>query len=143
MLANYGAEQIARTLLRQQAITTPTHTKVHLHTANPGSAGTANEVLTSVWTNYAPPTVNTDRATSPFWDTPAADGDASRSRNNAEISFGTATLTGDITVTHYSVRDHLDNVIDTGALSSARLIQNGDPVRFPAESFQIRVRRHQ
>jgi len=145
MLANFGAEQILRTLLRQQGITLPTSTRIHLHTGNPGSAGTANRVNTAVWTNYAFAVVNTDRATAPFWDTPAATAGYWESKNQAEVSCGTvvmAVTTDVVTATHYSITDHLDNVIDVGTFALPKLIQHGDPVRFPADSFKIRASRH-
>lgn len=87
---------------------------VHLHTGNPGTAGTANEVTAA---DYA--------AKSATW-TVAANGDAS---NTAAVDFGISSSSWG-TVTYYSVRKGA-NVLWYNTINPSRNITSGTPVSIP------------
>lgn len=105
---------------------------IRLHTGDPGSAGTSNEVSTGVWTNYAPVAVDEDLTTQPFWTAPAAGtGTRRQVTNDGDVDFGTATIVSTAPViTHVSIFDShgTPKFIARGALASSKTINDGDPV---------------
>lgn len=137
--SDYLEQAILRKNLRGTDYTTPTSTRVSLHTADPGEGTGAAEVSTALWTNYARALVNTDRATSPFWGDAASDGAGGfRCASSGVISFGSAAITGSApTVTHFGVWDHLGNLLYSGALSAGVVINNGAPVSFANSALTI------
>jgi hypothetical protein len=132
--ANYLRAALLNLLFRGTALAAPTTIRFHLHTADPGKGTPTNEVGTGTWTNYAfaPLAANTTNFAAPA-DQGAAVGH--RTQNAVEVSYGTATTTGNVTVTHYTARDQAGNVLYVGALASPKTVSNGDPVRFPVGAF--------
>lgn len=132
-LADYAEERVLNHLFNSGAanqLTRPTSTQVSLHDGDPGEAGSANEVSTGDWSNYARVTVNNDGTTGTYWNAAAANAGGFRCTNNGEIDFGTATIVTPVTVTHVVVRDHSGNALYVGALTASKQVTNGDPVKF-------------
>ena len=119
--------------------------RVHLHTADPGAAGTANEVSTASWTNYAPAEILASGTTEPHFTNAADDGGGFRATENlGAVSFGTATMdvpATTVTVTHFTIKDAAGSPLYIGgnALAASRVINDGDPVSFPTGTLRVRL----
>lgn len=138
-IGEYLAKAIADWVYRDvTAITRPTSTRVRLHTGDPGRLGTANEVSTSVWTNYAYEIVYVDGLTSPYWNLPQYDNGVVLWDNNGEIDFGTATVVGPPFVcSHITITDENDNLLNQGAISKPVTISDGKRIRIPSGGFDL------
>lgn len=139
-LADYGEERLLNFFLNTAAPqpTQPTSLRLALHTADPTETGTVAEVPTATWTNYVRATVNNDGSTTPFMTAASANAGKHESQNSGEISFGTATATGQVTVTHTSLWDQSNtNCWVVGPLNSAQPVVDGNPVRFPSGTLLI------
>lgn len=124
--SNYAEGAVLDWLLGGATPTRPTSRTVHLYTANPSDAGGGTEVSTGDWTNYAAQTATFNAA--------AGDG---ATANAADVDFGTATTTGNITVTAFGIKDHLGNLLYWAAFAVAQIVQNGNPVKFAAGDLDI------
>ena len=115
--------------------------RVHLHTGDPGNAGTANEVDTANWNNYVPAVIYTDGSTTPYMNPATVSGDNRYSDNLQKVTFtnsaSMATPSTTVTVTHASVRDHNGNVWVKGPTTSSVLIRDGAPVVISAGALDI------
>ncbi|MGV3723015.1 MAG: phage tail fiber protein [Actinomycetota bacterium] len=123
---NFAEGMVLDYLLGGANPTRPTSRTVHLYTANPTDAGGGTEVSTDDWTNYAAQTATFS----------AAGGDGAVA-NDAEIDFGTATTTGDISVTGFGIQDHLGNLLYWAAFGSTQIVQNGNPVKFAVGDLDV------
>lgn len=99
---------------------------VALYTAAPSDAGGGTEVGTADWSDYARVAVVNNGTNFPS----ASGGSKS---NGVAIDFGTATIVGSPpTVSHFGTFDALaGNLMDWGALTTPKQIDDGDPVSFP------------
>lgn len=115
---------------RAVAHTPPATFYVALFTANPTDAGGGTEVGTGTWTNYARASIT--RATG-SWD--ASSGGATE--NTSAISFGTATATGNVTITGFGIYDAstAGNLLYWGTCSGT--VANGNAVSFAAGALDI------
>ena len=102
------------------------------NTATQRDAGTVTEVSTGTWTNYARVAVTNNTTNFPN----ASAG--SKSNANA-VSFGTATTTGNVTVTAFGIYDAstAGNLLCWGDLSASQTVANGNPVQFNASAATI------
>jgi hypothetical protein len=114
---------------------------VHLHTADSGDAGSANEVDSAVWTDYSPVQVNTDGATSPYMTAATQSGTDWISDNVQKITFTTSAVMvtegTSLDITHASVRDHNGNVLLAGPLLATVTVVHNAPVHIPIGSLDI------
>jgi len=109
--------------------TRPTSRTVKLFTANPSDAGGGTEVSTGTWTNYA-------GVAATFAAAATSTGTSSAS-NSADTDFGTAATSADVTLTGFGVYDHLGNLLYWAAFATPQIVQNGNPVKFPAGSLVV------
>lgn len=119
------------------APTIPATYYVALLTTNPtDETGTGLvEVSTANWTNYARVGVASGSAQ---WNAPSGTAPRQISNVNA-INYGTATTTGNVTVTGFALYDAASagNFKDWAAFSPSQIVQNGDPVSFAAGALVI------
>lgn len=117
--------------------TVPATFYVALLTTNPtDETGTGLvEVSTGTWTNYARQGIASLAAN---WNAPSGTAPRQISNVNA-INFGTATTTGNVTVTGYALYDAASagTFWSWAAFSPSQIVQNGDPVSFAAGAFVI------
>jgi hypothetical protein len=114
--------------LRGVAITAPTRVWLGLHTADPGAAGTANEVSTGAWPAYA----RQDPAAAAAIAT-GFNASASKATTNAkELLFPEHNGGADITITHVTINSALTAGVPTlvGQLVTPKVIQPGDQLKF-------------
>jgi hypothetical protein len=129
---NYLEGKILEQAFGARSFTPAATLYVHLYTAAPADGGGGTEVSTAVWTNYAAAAVTND---STKWSTFE---DNAQVPNLAEISFGTATISGTAPiVTHFAIKDGSGNLYGWAALNSSKTINNGDPVKFAAGAVVI------
>lgn len=110
---------------------------VALLTTNPtDETGTGLvEVSTTNWTNYARQGVTSVAGS---WNAPS--GTAPRQISNAStVNYGTATTTGNVTVTGFALYDAASAGVFWGwaAFSPSQIVQNGDPVSFAAGALVL------
>jgi len=137
---NFAENKIADAVLRGQAIGTPANWHIALLTA----AGTpeTGSVTECVGTGYARESVAASLAawsgTQTVGSTVASSGTGGRSSNNAVIDFGTAGADWG-TITHMAWFDAstAGNAWFVKALDASKVINNGDPVTFPANTLGV------
>jgi hypothetical protein len=139
--SNYLEGKILDQMLRGTAYTWPTTIYFALltdsNTAAQRRAATVTEVSTGTWTNYARTAVVAN--TSTFG---AAASDPRASTNSAAtIAFGTATTTGNVTVTALAIYDAstAGNLLYWCDLSSSQTVANGNVVTFATSSISISI----
>lgn len=130
---------ILNEVFRAVAHTYPATFYVALLTTDPSDdTGTALvEVATGTWTNYARAAIT--QATG-SWNAPAGGTTSPQTVSNASsISFGTATTTGNVTITGFAIYDALTagNLIAWASFGTPPVVQNGDPVSFAASQLVI------
>jgi hypothetical protein len=103
------------------AFTMPT-VRVALFSSAPGVGGTGTELS---YTGYARRTT-----AGADWNAPSAGAQT----NATEFSFGTKTAGADVTATHWATYDAASggNMLEFGALTVSKLIQNGDTPKIAA-----------
>lgn len=111
------------------APTRPTSRSVKLFTANPSDSGGGTEVSTGVWSNYA--------AQAATFGAAATNTGTSSASNDTDVDFGTAATSADVTLTGFGVYDHLGNPLYWAAFATPQIVQNGNPVKFPAGSLVV------
>lgn len=114
------------------APTIPATYYIALLTTNPtDETGTGLvEVATANWSNYARQSITNASAS---WNAPS--GTVPRQVSNAAaINYGTATTTGNQTITGFAIYDAASagTFHGWGAFSPSVIVQNGDPVEFLA-----------
>ncbi len=109
---------------------------VQLHSGDPGTAGTANNVQSTV-TGSAN---RTSITTSTFTTVGAAAGGGFRITNNNSVQI-TTNASGTVTVTHFGIWDAVTggNFLASGALTSSVDVVAGDTVQFNAGALAIRL----
>jgi hypothetical protein len=117
----------------------PSYTKattltVKLYTATPSDTGGGTEVDTDDWTDYAGVAVTNNDTNFPA--ATADGGGITTKANGVAISFGTATIVSNVTVTHFAIYDGATQLC-WGELASPKIIQDGDPVEFPIGALTI------
>lgn len=137
---DFAEAALSEHILSGVALSMPSTWWVAFHVADPTDAGTANEASTSVWENYArQPIARTTGA----WSTAAPEGGGGHRKNNAaELNWGNSQLTSQIQLTHVSLWDSSSggNAWFQGALTTEKIVQNGDPVTFPSSALGISLR---
>lgn len=126
--SDYLENKILDHVLGGGDFTRPGTVYIALYTAAPTDAGGGTEVSTGTWTNYARVAV-TNNGTN----FPAASGGAKS--NGTTISFGNATISGGApTVVAVGIFDAASggNLLKWGDLAQQKVVNNGDPVSFPA-----------
>lgn len=121
---NYTENNIANALLRGVAFPVPSATYIALHIASPGEEGSANEVQTSAWPAYARQDAADGGTIDTGWDAPV-DG---TTQNAKQLIYPVYDGTGDITVSHFSVKDAENggNTLVHAALNAPRTLSPGD-----------------
>jgi hypothetical protein len=120
-MTNYTEQRFLKHFLGVSSTTMPS-TYVSLHTADPGEAGTANEVSGG---SYA-------RQSATFsWNS-----GSSRAENSADIVFSNMPA---VTVSHFAIFDASTsgNALFKGAFSAPRTLSSGDQLRITASSLQL------
>ncbi len=102
--------------------TRPTAWTVHLHTADPGEAGTASEVTGSGYVAQSATFTRTDNEVA----------------NTAAITFPTVTTTP-YTVTHVSIKADGTNVLAKGALDVGKALAVGEAFIFSIGELKFNV----
>ena len=109
-----------------------TNLYVHLHTADPGEAGTSSTNEAS-YTDYARVTTLRDNTAWTICDadgTPNANGSAFK--NAIEVTFPECTgISDDVIITHASLCDNAGQILYSGALTANIRITNLITPRFP------------
>jgi hypothetical protein len=127
--SDYAECAVLDWLLGGAAPTRPTSRTVKLFTVNPTDAGGGTEVDTADWSNYAAQTASFGAA--------ATSTGTSSASNSADVDFGTAAATGDVTLTGFGVYDHLGNLLYWAPFSSNQVVQDGNPVKFAAGALVV------
>lgn len=111
----------------------PTNVYVALYTADPTDADSGTEVTGGAYARQAVSTGTSGTGAGSGWTDPGASGTINTS-NNAAVTFPTPTANWG-TITHVGLRDAVTagNLIGSVALSTSRVINNGDS----APSFAI------
>ncbi len=137
--SNYLEENLLNWLFRGAAFTPPDPVYISLHEADPAETG-GNEVSTTNWTNYARIPLQTDSVATE-WTAATASGIGYLTDNTVAVNFGTASTTGDRTITHVGIWDALTagNFLFGGALTASKIVQNGDPVQFPIGDLDVKL----
>lgn len=129
-LTDYAEKALNDWLMGGATPTRPTARNVALYTTLPGEDGTGGvEVSTGTWTNYA-------RQAATFGAAASGTGLCS---NSADIDFGTATTTGDVTLVGFGIFDHAGNLLIRKAFASNQIVQNGNPVKFAAAALTFAI----
>jgi hypothetical protein len=129
---NYLEQKLLELAFGARSFTPAATLYVHLYTAAPSDSGGGTEVSTGVWTNYSAASVTNNDTN---WD---GYEDNSQVPNKAEISFGTATISGTPpVVTHFAIKDGSANLYGWGALSSSKTVYDGSVVKFAAGALTV------
>jgi hypothetical protein len=109
---------------------------VNLHSGDPGTAGTANSVQSTV-TGSAN---RTSVTSSTFSSVGAASGGGFQVTNGNSVQI-TTNASGSATVTHFGIWDAVTggNFLASGALTTSVDVQSGDTVQFNIGALAIRV----
>jgi hypothetical protein len=138
--SNYLEGKILEAFLRAVAFTYPTPFYAALltdsNTATQRRAGTVTEVPTGTWTNYARTSMTP--GTGLFG---AVAGDPRSTNNTGAIAFGTATTTGNVTVTAIALYDAstAGNLLYWCDLGSSQTVANGNVVSVAASALVINL----
>jgi hypothetical protein len=138
--SNYLEGKVLEQFLRAVAFTWPTTIYAALltdsNTATQRRAGTVTEVPTGTWTNYARTSMTP--GTGLFG---AAAGDPRATSNTGSIAFGTATTTGNVTVTAIALYDAatVGNLLYWCDLASSQTVANGNVVSVAAAALVINL----
>lgn len=142
-LTNYAENQIVDAVLRGQALGAPGTWHIALATAvADAEAGSFTECA---GTGYAREAVTASLAawsgTQSVASTTASSGTGGRSSNNAIIDYGTAGGADWGTITHVVFMDAGSggNAWMIVALAASKVVNNGDPVSFPANALGVTV----
>lgn len=129
-MSNYLETQLSALLFEATAYTAPS-TYIALYTSDPTDADTGTEVSGG---SYAREQVNTDGATSPYWNT-AIDG---LTDNNGDITFTQASASWG-TVSHMGIRDALSggNLLIHGALTASKTVDINDTFKFASGDLDV------
>lgn len=109
---------------------------ITLHSADPGTAGTTNNVQSSIVSGGT----RTAVTTSTFSAVGSATGGGFQITNNNSVQITTSSV-GSATVTHFGVWDASTsgNFLASGALTSSVDVVTGDTVQFNAGALAIRL----
>lgn len=109
---------------------------ITLHSGDPGTAGTANNVQSSIVSGGT----RTAITTSTFSAVGSATGGGFQVTNNNSVQITTSSV-GTATVTHFGVWDAATsgNFLASGALTSSVDVVTGDTVQFNAGALAIRL----
>lgn len=138
-MSNYLENKLIDEIFRGQAFTVPTTLYIGLLTAAPTDAGGGTEVTGGA---YARASIASSLAnwagTQSTGSTTASSGTGGTTSNNAVINFPTPTATWN-TVTHFGIYDAATagNLLFWGALTTAKTVNIGDIVQFPAASLSF------
>jgi hypothetical protein len=124
--SDFAERALLRQLFRNTTALQPTNVYVALYTADPTDADSGTEVSGGSYARVAVSTGTSGTGAGSGWTDPGASGAISTS-NNAVVTFATPTANWG-TVTHVGLRDALTtgNLIASAALSTSRVINNGD-----------------
>lgn len=125
-LSDYAERALLRQLFRNTTGPQPTNVYVSLHTADPTDAGTGAEVSGGSYARVAVSTGTSGTGVGSGWTDPGASGTISTA-NNAAVTFPTPSANWG-TITHIGLWDALTtgNMLGSSALSTSRIINNGD-----------------
>lgn len=138
-MSNYLENKLIDEIFRGQAFTVPTTLYIGLLTAAPTDAGGGTEVTGGA---YARASIASSLAnwagTQSTGSTTASSGTGGTTSNNTTINFPTPTATWG-TVTHFGIYDATTagNLLFWGALTTAKTVNIGDIVQFPAASLSF------
>lgn len=109
---------------------------ITLHSADPGTAGTVNNVQSSIVSGGT----RTAITTSTFSTVGSAVGGGFQITNNSSVQITTSSV-GSATVTHFGVWDAASagNFLASGALTSSVDVVTGDTVQFNSGALAIRL----
>lgn len=132
-LTNTMENRVVNHLFGATALTNPATHYYALFTSDPSESASGTEVSTGSWTNYVRIAV-TNNTTS--YGTDTSDG---LKANAIEIDFGTATTTGNITVSAIGIFDASSggNLLYYHVFTDDVIVQNGNDVTVPVGSFDI------
>lgn len=118
--SNYLETKLLNHVLRNAAYAQPSALYMACHTADPGDAGTANEVTGG---SYAPQTI--------AFGSTATD----TASNSGAVSFASMPA---VTVTHFSIRDAAaGNPLFVGPLASPQTLTAGQTLTFPVGTVTV------
>jgi hypothetical protein len=118
--SNYLETKLVDHVLRNTAYTQPSALYMALHTADPGDAGTASEVVGG---SYAPQTIAFAAAS------------AGSAASSGVVNFATMPA---VTVTHFSIRDASSgNPLFIGPLSTPQAVSAGQTLTFPSGQVTV------
>jgi hypothetical protein len=138
-MSDYLENKLIDQIFRGQAFTFPATVYIGLLTAAPTDAGGGTEVTGGA---YARASIGSSLAnwagTQGAGTTVASSGTSGNTSNNAVISYATPTASWG-TVTHFGIYDALSggNLLFWGTLTTAKTINIGDIVQFPAASLSF------
>jgi len=112
----------------------PTTIYVSLHSSAPGDLGTVGELSGG---GYARASLAADTATTANnWTAVATSGTAQIIRNNASITFPTATANW-TTATHFGLWDNANTFLASGTISGGMTVQSGDAVVLTPNDLEV------
>ena len=134
---DYTENNIVNSLLRGQEFPVPAAIYVALHTGSPGEGGAANEVATAAWPSYVRKDAADGDAIETGWEEPN-DG---VSRNLKQIVYPVYDGSGDITVSHFSIKDAETggNTLVHAALNAPRTLSPGDVFVIDVHRLTVQV----
>ena len=124
MATSYGEERILKHVFGISSTSRPSTLYLHLHTGDPGTGGSSNEVTGGPGAGYSSQLITF------VWD--ATD---LRVENSATVTF---TNLPTATLTHWSVSDGTNRLF-RGALGATQAVLSGDGYVFEAGAFRLPV----
>ena len=137
---DFAEQGLLNHIIRGVALSFPATWYVALHTANPTDADSGAEVSTANWPNYS--RLALARSTLPWNQAQSEPGGGAVVDNASELSLGVATIASPVQITHWTLRDAASggNAWWYGALTTPRLVQDGNIVRIAAGALDIMLR---
>jgi hypothetical protein len=123
-MSDYLEGQVRAHIFRTATFTKPTGLTIHLYTAAPGDAGGGTEVSGGSYASVARDPLDAN------WT--AASATDGLTDNAAAITYPAPTANWG-QVTHFAIKDQAANFLFTGALTTPKTVNNGDP----APSFGV------
>ena len=139
-LSDFAEQGLLNHIVRGVALSFPATWYVAFHTAAVAEDGSGAEVNPAHWLNYARPSI---ARTSAGWNQAQAAPGGGRSADNANLlNLGNAQIVQAVSITHWSLRDAATggNSWWSGALTTPRLVQDGNPVSIAAGALDIILR---
>jgi hypothetical protein len=128
-MSDFLEAELRKHVFRTGSYTKPTGLTIHLYTAAPGDAGGGTEVTGGSYAAVARNPLDAN------WSAPDTTGGLTD--NVAAITFPTPSANWGV-VTHLAIKDQVPNFLFTGALTTPKTINNGDPApEFPIGALDV------